>query len=44
MFTPLLKWEVGCLQDREQKVFIELDDETDDDFSCLIIEKKTGHF
>ncbi|KMT20475.1 hypothetical protein BVRB_1g004630 [Beta vulgaris subsp. vulgaris] len=30
--------------DREQKVFIELDDETDDDFSCLIIEKKTGHF
>lgn len=37
-------WEDGRLQDKNHKKFVELDDETDDDFSCLIVEKQSGNF
>lgn len=44
MCAPLPDWEDACLQDREQKLIIDLDDETDGDLSCLLVEKKPGKF
>lgn len=35
-------WVDVCLQDKEQKTIINLDDDTDDDLSCLIVMNKPG--